>query len=64
MNALCAYCPWNYICPDIDEDNRNIMARNYFLSQENSALKERMIDSGLETGASIYCNGQKVDTKV
>jgi len=64
MNALCAYCPWNYLCPDIDEDNRNIMQRNYALSQENSVLRERMIECGLEVGASIYMNGQKVDVKI
>lgn len=64
MNALCAaWCPMFYFCeafcPDADERNRKLQKRNYELSQENSNMRERMIEAGLECGASILATGVK-----
>lgn len=63
MNALCALCPMGMLCeafcPDADERNRKLQRRNYELAEENSKLRERMIEAGLETGASVLATGVK-----
>ena len=62
MNALCIYCPYHWLCGDNDEAIELRQEKNALLL-ERSILRERLIDNGLEAGASIYMHGQRVDVK-
>lgn len=65
MNALCAMCPLGILgsafCPDSDERNRKLQREKYELATENSNMRERMIEAGLECGASVLATGERKD---
>lgn len=61
MNALCTLCPIKYFCED-DEIIR-VERLAYELAQQNSILRERLIENGLEAGASILATGEKHELK-
>lgn len=65
MDAVnCPLCPLFWLCkamsPETDIDRAN--KQNAALRAENHALRERMIDAGLETGYVIKQNNRR-DTK-
>jgi len=62
MNALCAYCPWNYLCSD-NECVDDLKREKEALVKERAVLRERLIENGLEAGASIWMHGQRIDVK-
>lgn len=68
MNTLCALCPMFVFCEaffhDADERNRQLQVENYNLKKESSVLKDRLIENGLEAGASIYMHGQRIDVEI
>jgi hypothetical protein len=51
----CTYCPFR---DDIHEKGEK---RESDLREENSRLRQRMIDAGIECGGLIYVGGQKRD---
>lgn len=57
----CPLCPLYWLClvtrPEIDVDRVN--RQNAALREENSALRERMINAGIDAGGSILVKGQK-----
>jgi hypothetical protein len=63
MNALCIYCPYHWLCEDDNEVIELRQEKNALLL-ERAILRDRLIDAGLESGASIYMHGQRIDVEV
>ncbi|PKN20874.1 MAG: hypothetical protein CVU71_03595 [Deltaproteobacteria bacterium HGW-Deltaproteobacteria-6] len=61
MNALCAFCPFNDRCSN--DETAQLKQEKAEWVQERSILRERLIENGLEAGASILMHGQRIDTK-
>jgi len=46
-------------CPFRDDKHEKGEKREADLREENSRLRQRMIDEGIEIGGSVYVGGQK-----
>lgn len=63
MNPLCSVCPLDIFCNTVSTTgpDTKLVHQNADLRAENSILKDRLLENGLDAGASIYSTGQRMD---
>lgn len=60
--TLCSACPIHWFCEltgqlRTEADDR-LLRRNWELAQDNSRLREIMIENGINYGGSVYVGGK------